>query len=497
MKITLKVKLLGAFFGIIMFVTILSWFLNSTLLETYYISRKTAAMMDCYKSVVEAYTTGKDNVEFVIDKNVSIKGINTLILDKELRVIYESRQRGPLMGGKYRRTGFDQPFLNEHLLLDNFKKLTDSKPIIQKVYDDRMDSYFISLYSKIDKNTYVYMGTPVKAIEESAKIATTFSVFTGILILILGGIIILFLTSRLTKPIVKLNQIARKMSSLDFSERYTMKSSDEIGTLGESINSLSEQLETSIGELRRANAKLLQDIEKERKIDEMRKEFISNVSHELKTPIALIQGYSEGLLLNVNEDEENKNYYCEVIKDEAIKMNILVRKLLSLSELESNNIPLEREDFGICEIIENVLKKKSIDFDEKGINIEFINKCNVNITVNADYYLIEQVLFNYLSNAINHIDSKKIIRVEVEKLDNKIRVNVFNSGKHIPEDVINNIWISFYKVDKSRTRAYGGTGLGLSIVRAIQNAHNNRCGVGNVQDGVLFWFELDIVDENI
>jgi signal transduction histidine kinase len=270
-----------------------------------------------------------------------------------------------------------------------------------------MDSYFISLYSKIDNNTYIYMGTPVKAIEESAKIATTFSVFTGIMILVLGGIIILFLTSRLTKPIEKLNQIARKMSSLDFSERYNMKSGDEIGTLGESINSLSEQLEQSIGELRQANAKLIQDIERERKIDEMRKEFISNVSHELKTPIALIQGYSEGLLLNVNEDEENKNYYCEVIKDEAVKMNILVRKLLSLSELESNTIPLDKEDFGICEIIENVLKKKTIDFDEKGARVELVTNGNEIITVIADYYLIEQVLFNYISTLSIILTTKK------------------------------------------------------------------------------------------
>jgi signal transduction histidine kinase len=344
----------------------------------------------------------------------------------------------------------------------------------------------------IDENAYLFLGAPIAPIRESSEIAVRFSVFTGILALIIGGIFIFILSSRLTKPIVKLSEIAKKMAVLDFNERYEVNRNDEIGNLGESINSLSSQLEKSIGELTQANSKLKQDIERERRIDEMRKGFISNVSHELKTPIALIQGYAEGLKYNINDDEENKNFYCEVIIDEANKMNSMVKKLLQLSELEFNNMALEKEDFDICEMIRDVLRKKSLIFVEKEAAVSFNDNGIKALLINADYYLTEQVLVNYLSNALNHINEQKIINIGLELYGKKARIEVFNSGEHIPEDAIENIWLSFFKVDKARTRAYGGTGLGLSIVKATQKAHNNEYGVKNVDGGVLFWFDADL-----
>ncbi len=491
MKISLKTKLFGTFFGLIVFFVTLSLILSTTLLEKYYYSKKEDVMLQSFDIILNAYQKDKENVMLDVEKIESLKGIGIVFFDRDLNVLYQSRQR--IMGVRNFRIDPKEPIGEWKNLEKKLKKITKDKPLIEKRFDNRMESSFVSLYGQIDDNVYVYLGTPVAAIQESAKIAIRFYIITGILTVILGGIFIFLLSTRLTKPIVKLNGIAKKMAVLDFQEKYDGKINDEIGTLGESINSLSDQLEKSIGELKAANYKLMQDIEKERQIDEMRKVFISNVSHELKTPIALVQGYAEGLRLNVNDDEENKNYYCEVIIDEANKMNNMVRKLLELSELEFNNIALDREEFYICELIRNLLKKNSLLFAEKGARVSFEENHNEYVRINADYYLTEQVLMNYISNALNHLDNRKIINLNTKVIGDKVRVEVYNSGLNIPEQALENIWLSFYKVDKARTRAYGGTGLGLSIVKAVQKAHNNAYGVENRPEGVLFWFECDLV----
>jgi two-component system sensor histidine kinase VanS len=489
----LRTKLFGAFFGLIVFSVVLSWIMNGTLLQKYYYDNKEDIMKESYNTIKEAYKGDSENMILNFEKIESLSGIAIVIFDSHFNIIYQSRQRLLQAIRNNRHVNGAEPVFDGRIISQKIQNLKEDDPTIEIRYDKRMESNFVSLYAKIDDNAYLYLGTPFAAIQESSKIAVRFSVLTGILTIILGGIIILILTNRLTKPIVKLNSIAKRMAVLDFSEKYDARGRDEIGTLGESINSLSYQLEKSIGDLKQANIKLKQDIEKERKIDEMRKGFISNVSHELKTPIALVQGYAEGLKLNINDDEENKNFYCDVIIDEANKMNSMVRKLLELSELEFNEISLEREEFSLNDLINNVLKKKSLIFNEKKADVTLNCGGSENIIINADYYYIEQVFVNYLNNALNFLDDKKIINVELKVINNKARVEVFNSGPHIPDEAIGSIWMSFYKVDKARTRAYGGTGLGLSIVRAIQEAHRNEYGVSNKSGGVLFWFDTDLV----
>lgn len=492
MRISLKTKLFSAFFSLIIIFVTISLILSSTLLEKYYYSKKEDVMLQTFDSIKEAYEADPDNVLIDLEKIENLRGIGLTIFDKDFTIFYQSRQRIMSTGARKFRFEPKEPISDWTHIKSRFTKVTLDKPVIEKRFDMRMESSFVSLYGKIGDNVFVYLGTPVAAIQESAKIAVRFYVFTGIFMVIFGGIFIYLLSLRLTKPIIKLNGIAKKMAVLDFQEKFDGKVRDEIGTLGESINSLSTQLEQSIGELTSANYRLMQDIEKERKIDEMRKVFISNVSHELKTPIALVQGYAEGLKLNINDDEENKNYYCEVIIDEANKMNNMVRKLLELSELEFNSIVLDKEEFCLCELIRNLLKKNSLLFFEKEAKVNLYDNGQECIRICADYYFTEQVLMNYLNNALNHLNYRKQIDINVEVSGQKVRVGVYNSGERIPEEALENIWQSFYKVDKARTRAYGGTGLGLSIVKAIQKAHNNAYGVENKPGGVLFWFECDL-----
>ena len=222
----------------------------------------------------------------------------------------------------------------------------------------------------------------------------------------------------------------------------------------------------------------------------MRNQFISDVSHELKTPIALIQGYAEGLNDGIVEDEESKKYYIEVILDEANKMSNLTKDLLDLSRLEYGKEELKYEDFSITELAQSTMKKNELLFKEKEIQFELISQKDY--IVKADYSRIEQVLTNYISNAIKNIDGdKKVICTISENTNGKIHISVFNTGGHINDEDIPRLWTRFYKVDASRNRSVGGTGIGLSLVKAIMTQHHNDFGVKNVDDGVEFWFELD------
>ena len=221
----------------------------------------------------------------------------------------------------------------------------------------------------------------------------------------------------------------------------------------------------------------------------MRKEFISNVSHELKTPIALIQGYAEGLQEGINDNPQDVEYYCDVIIDEAGKMNKMVKNLLTLNQLEFGNGQVNMERFDIVSVVAGVINSMRLRAEQNNVTIEFPRQNPVYVW--ADEFQIEEVITNYLSNAFNHVDENKLIKVEIIEKNGIVRVSVFNTGKQIPEEELDNIWVKFYKVDKARTRAYGGNGIGLSIVKAIMDRHEKGYGVMNHENGVEFWFELD------
>ena len=289
------------------------------------------------------------------------------------------------------------------------------------------------------------------------------------------------------------------MSKLDFSQKYTSTdSNDEIDELGRSINLLSEKLESTIKQLRASNLQLERDIEEKSKIDEMRKQFISDVSHELKTPIALIQGYAEGLVENVNADDESRKYYAEVILDESNKMDKLVRQLLELMKLEYGKREFNNDTFNVCELIKEVIRKCSVMLDEKGIkDVRFEETQNVNIY--ADEFYMEQAFTNYFTNAIKHtkeVNGEKYIEIKVKekKEKNLVRISVFNTGETLSDEDLARIWGRFYKVDESRNRADGGTGIGLALVKAIMNNYKTKYGAVNRENGIEFYFDIQTKD---
>ncbi len=336
---------------------------------------------------------------------------------------------------------------------------------------------------------YVYyiLTVTIQSIQDSIGIFNAFTVIIAALFMILSGVAVGFFSRRFTQPILQMNAVTQNLAAQDFTKKVAPSTKDELGDLGLSINKMSEQLETSIRDLKRANQQLAEDIELKNRIDTMRKEFIANASHELKTPISLILGYSEALKLP-GLDQLTVAEYLDIIIDESNKMNKLVMSLLKISQLEGGFQQFCVESFPIKGLVDETMKLFSIKFAEKAVNV-CVDADDIDVV--SDYDAIQTVLNNYLSNAINHVEGEMRIGVTVKPDETgRIRVEVFNTGKPIPEESLTRIWESFYKVDKARTRAYGGQGLGLSIVRILLESLHAGYGVANKEDGVLFWFDL-------
>jgi signal transduction histidine kinase len=480
------------------FLTIfLTWSINRTFLANYYIHTKINKLDEVYQVIKSVYEKNEGQNNFSEEDTIKLDRLGTnddidIYLYKNLFPVYPAQNN---LGEKEKDLIFKmvQEFLlpgsNEEV--DNTVSLAETNQYkILRLYDRRMDSnylYLMGLYD--DNNSVILLRSNLESIEDSVVIANRFLAYIGILAVVVGTIAMFIISKRFTKPILDLAGISKKISDLDFEVKYKVNSRDEIGELGFSINTLSDKLETTITELKQANNELLTDIQKKTEVDEMRKEFLSNVSHELKTPISLIQGYAEGLKENINEDEESRDYYCEVIMDEAGKMNRMVKKLLSLNELEFGNSQVNFERFDIVTLIHSVLSETEILFKQKEVKLHFDQ--TEPLYVWADEYMVEQVVTNYISNALNHVSGPNIIEIKLIPRDDLVRIAVFNTGENIPEEDLDKLWIKFYKVDKARTREYGGSGIGLSIVKAIMNSLNQECGVINRPVGVEFWFELD------
>ena len=360
---------------------------------------------------------------------------------------------------------------------------------ISIIYDDVLGTKNMELFGMLDDGSFCLMQTALESIQNSSEIANRFMGYIGLIISLAGALAALLLAGKLTRPIRELTEISARMKELDFSVKYSGKSRTEIAELGDNMNELSEILERTISELKTANAELREDIERKERTEEMRQEFLSNVTHELKTPLALIRGYAEGLSEGVADDPESTKFYTEVIIDEADKMNRMVMRLLSLNQLEYGKTEFTMVRFDIVGFIKGCLQNLSVLAQKNGIRVKLQERPPLYVW--ADEFWTEEVFMNYFSNAVNHCEGEKVIDIHFEEKQNCVRVVVFNTGKPIPSEAIPHLWEKFYKVDKARTREYGGSGVGLSIVKAIMDQMHQDYGVINYDNGAAFWFELD------
>lgn len=492
MKHSLKRQLSCIFIGLIVSILLVCVIVNTFFLEQFYITNKKRtleAMYDQLSTLVEEGALVSEDgvliseeVQTVLQLMIEKSNVSFLIQNQSMEIIVATTNDKEWL--QYQLTSYQ--FNQNQYKISELTSTANYEIWLAK--DPRTGMEYIEMWGYFSTDDAFIIRTPMESIEESAVLANRFFLYVGSVLVLIGILFIRFCAKKITNPILELAQLSTRMANLDFDAKYTTGGNNEIGVLGASFNAMSYKLEQAISELKKANNELLKDIEDKEKLENMRTEFLSNVSHELKTPIALIQGYAEGLKEGISDDKESRDFYCEVIMDESNKMNQMVKGLLELNQLEYNNNDTQMERFDIVELLKGLLQSLDIMIQQKESKILLDIPDKINVW--GDQFKVEHVLKNYITNALNHVAGENIIQIKI-KQGEKASISVFNTGQPIPEDDVERIWEKFYKVDKARTREYGGNGIGLSIVKVIMESMHQGYGVNNYDNGVEFWFELD------
>lgn len=492
MKKSIRHQMATIFIALVGAVLLVAILINSWFLESYYIHNKQTSLIQVYEVMEQAIDNDSLTKQGTVNKLselVETGNIFFVVMGPNGEdVISAVPNKMKLQELHTQLMGY---LLNQNQVRGELLKSND-KYQIHSAKDVIGGGEHIEMWGYLDNGFVFIARSPLTSIRESVSLSNEFLIYITLVMALIGSIFVWYFTKRITNPLTELATLSERMANLDFEAKYTSGGKDEIGVLGSNFNLMSEKLEEAISELKTANYELKKDIENKEQIEVMRTEFIGNVSHELKTPIALIQGYAEGLKEGVSEDQNSREFYCDVIIDEANKMNQLVRNLLTLNQLEFGKDEMVFERFNLMELIRGVVQSSEILIEQSNAEVKVHG--DESIFVWADEFKVEQVIRNYLSNALHHVQNEKVIelRATIEPERDKVCVSVFNTGTPIPEEDIDKIWGKFYKVDKARTREYGGHGIGLSIVKAIMESCGQDYGVINYENGVAFWFELDL-----
>ena len=489
MKYSIQKKVAFAFIAIMIIVLVAMGVFEFCFIDNVYLFdkekklRQSWTMINSSTGGLTENSDGSFSVSDTFERFCSANSLVFSVADENLTSIVTNAEDGRTMAGRLFGNVLGMEDDNTEVLEKN-----DEYNLIR--IEDRFSGLdYLELWGLLDNGDYYIVYLPVEGISDAAMVSFRFYIYIGIVAIVIGTLAIWFLAGRIVRPVRQLTEQSKCMAQLDFNAHYDGTAQDEIGELGRNFNTMEDKLEKALGELKSANAKLEKDIAEKTQIDEMRKEFLANVSHELKTPIALIQGYAEGLKDNVNDDPESRDFYCDVIIDESKKMNTMVRQLLTLNQLENGNETIQMNRFDLTELITGVIASLKVMIEESQAHVIFHQENHYFVW--GDEFMIEEVVTNYLTNALHHCEGDHIVEITCKEESGIVTTTVFNSGSPIPKDSIEHIWDKFYKVDRARSRAYGGSGIGLSIVRAIMDRHQQRCGVRNYDNGVAFWFTLE------
>ncbi|PDY75751.1 sensor histidine kinase [Bacillus cereus] len=326
--------------------------------------------------------------------------------------------------------------------------------------------------------TYIFSMTSLQPVDEAVQMIKEYYVYIIMFVLLLIFIASFYYSKKIARPLLQINKTTQKIANLDFSERVPVMSKDEIGDLSQNINLLSNTLHSHIEQLQR-------DIEKEKQLEHTRKQFISGVSHELKTPLSIMKSCIS--ILKDGVASHKKEYYFKAMEKEVDKMDVLIVDMLELAKFESGTYKMQMDVFYIDQAIQHICEQLSMEITKKQLHVHTHLSA---IEVIANYHRIEQVLTNFITNAIRYTPEKENIIISTIDEPSRIKVCIENKGAHIEEDQLDKIWDRFYRVDTARQRSQGGTGLGLAISKNILELHGAKYGVHNTVDGVLFYFYL-------
>lgn len=372
----------------------------------------------------------------------------------------------------------------------------EGQPILNQMYtvrDTQTDINNLVFIENIDgTDLAVFAVTSLQSVDEVIGNLNQYYFILFIFTLMIVIMIAIIFSKTLSKPLVNMSAIANQIANQNFSEKYIVKSKDELGQMGEALNKISTNLEQKINELVHANDKLAQDYEMQMKLKEKEKEFVANVSHELKTPLTVINGYIKGIKNGVYE--QNASKYYDVILDEVDRMTEMIQEMLDISRLDSPTYQLSESTFDLWHVFLKVYDKFKAMADEKGLKVHF--EIDEEAYVTGDIKRIEQVITNLFMNAVKYTPKHSHIHINIVYHESikKYMFKIENENARISEEEIDRIWDPFYRIEKSRSKEFGGTGLGLAIVKQILDLHHSSYGAYNTEKGVEFYFDLYAVN---
>ncbi len=484
MKASITSKIIITFAALTVLVMGAQVVFNEFFARDFYTNYKYDSMSEAYEAVVQGYDGTQESIEAAAEAYESEHNINYIVISEE-RLLYTSFNRA--LAEVF--DGGGQVVPNIESVVEDMPNMDMHSPRIrgEYTYDDKLLE-LSSSFMHDDTEVNVFLTLPMDSIEDSVDVLTQSGTVISFFSLLIGFVLCVLISKSITKPIMEIELAARKMSELDFSVRVRENiSSTELSRLSGSVNSMSEQLEAAITELSDKNQKLKTDIEAAKTMEAMRREFVGNVSHEMKTPLALLQIYAENLRNNV--ENIDREYYCDTIIDETEKLSELVSTMLDISALESGMTRMEMTDLDISNLLVQLMDTLRPLTSER----EFVMSAERGIEVRGNAKYLEQAMRNYILNALEHTEQGDKIEISLKSTEGLVEYLVFNKGEHIEENEIEKIWNSFYRSDKARVRNGNNVGLGLHIVKTVVDRHGGSYACRNRDGGVEFSFRLPII----
>ncbi|HCW52170.1 MAG TPA: two-component sensor histidine kinase [Clostridium sp.] len=500
MKYSLSKKLFAITLGLMLIIKLLTYFSQAFLFEKFYVYKRInslVAEVDKFHDLYALHVDEDTNVMKVLEKFEDDNNAQIAITSLNGQPIYLSKKFDPNSDNSATLASFYADLIGNTDLINDVIKNSNTRYV--KFYSEDSNSHKIGVISPMSirgkNDTLIFCVASIQPITEASEVINEFLFYLLLGLIGISVILALIYSNFISKPLVTITKVANEMANMNFSVICRTNRKDEIGILAHSLNSLSKNLHDSLLDLQHKNQKLEEDIEKERKLEQMRKEFTDNVSHELKTPIGIIEGYAEGIKDGIVTGED-AHLYLETIIDEAKKMSVLVTNMLELSKLEAGTVKPNFESFNINRLINKVLKIHKPDFEEHKFKVNFTSTNDYSY-VYADPFQMEQVFTNLITNAIKYTPPGNNINIKIEEEFDRFRLSVQNMGTTIPEEEINKLFDKFYRIDKSRERTQrNSTGIGLSIVKNILRLHNSEFHIHNIDNGVEFYFYLSKIVHN-
>ena len=463
MKLTIRRKVFLLLSGFVALLVLIGLACNLLLMRQFYVARNRILLRTLGNEVVAALKLSEADLEETLQQINQDNNVGIRIVDAEGTVLASS------FTGKKKTAELPSEIQNMiSASIGRRARLTFSK-----IINENSNPNLVQV-RKLSGGRYLVLNKSIKGIYESAEIANRFYLIVGAGLILLGGGATLVFSRMITKPIVEMSRVTARIAELDFTERVRVETKDELGTLGESINEISEKLSRSIERLKRDIAR--------------RKRLVRELSHELKTPIAVIKGYAEGLQFGVAQNAEQTARYCAVISAECDRMDAQIQQLLELSKLENEQMKPQLRILSVKGLFDSLSERFAREAGQKNIQLRF--DAPETLELFADETMIGRVVENFLTNALRHTPESGEIRVRAEAEAGKARICVFNSGSSLTAEQLERIWDVFYTGENGGRSS--GHGVGLAIVKSIAQLHGGSVSAENLVDGVEFCMQLPV-----